>query len=329
MILNPRPWLCALALVLVAAPAQTAELDKFLPDDTQLVASVNLRQILDSGLAKKFEIAKEVEKNLKDNKEAGEVLKMLGLDPMKDVTRITIATPAKPDPKQVLVAVHGSFDLAKIHDAADKVIKDKPESLSVSKEGTLRLYEVKAPGHDEPAFVCFLNKDVLVASPTKAYVIDAIAKNAGKRDPKFSKGLQALVAKQDPKQSFWFASLATEELKTQLASNPQTKQIAEKLESFSAGVTVANDIKFNVLVQTSEEAAAKDIRQKLEGAKALGILAVSGIEDQPIKDYVPLITDLLNAFQFSQDKGRVIVELTIPATVIDKAAGMIKEQQKK
>jgi hypothetical protein len=327
MILYRRPWFCVLALVVAAMPAQAAELDKFLPDDTEVVASLNIRQLLDSGLAKKFDVAKEVEKGIKENKEAGEVLKMLGLDPLKDISRVTIATPGKPDEKQVLLSVHGSFDLAKIHDTADKVIKDKPESLSVSKQDNLRLYEVKAGPRGDVVHVVFLSKDVLVASPTKAYIIDAIAKNSGKRDPKFSKGLQALVAKQDPKQSFWFAALATEELKKQLSGNPQTKQLAEKLESFSAGVTVANDIKFNVNVQTSEEAAAKDLRQKLEGAKALGILAVSGIEDQPIKDYVPIITDVLNSFQFTQDKGRVVVELTITAAALDKISGMIKQQK--
>jgi hypothetical protein len=317
----------ALALVLAAAPAQAAELDKFLPDDTEVVASINIRQLLDSGLAKKFDVAKEVEKGIKENKEAGDVLKMLGLDPLKDVSRLTLATPGKSDEKRVLIAVHGSFDLAKIHDTADNIIKDKPEALSVSKEGNLRLYEVKPKG-DQSVYVCLLNKDVLVASPVKAYVVDAIAKSSGKREAKFSKGLQQLVAKQDQKQSFWFAALATADLKEQLAKSPQTKAIADKLESFSAGVTVTNDIKLNINIQTSEEAAAKDIKQKLEGAKAIGIVFIGSIEDPGIKEYVPIITDVLNAFQFSQDKGRAIVELTIPATMIDKIAGMVKQQQK-
>src|SRR5690348_15351621 len=108
-------WLCVAVIAVVAAPVHAAELDKFLPDDTQVVASINVRQILDSGLAKKYEIAKEFEKALGQNEEATKVLKGLGLDPLKDITRITIAHTGKQDDKQVLACIHGSFDLAKIH----------------------------------------------------------------------------------------------------------------------------------------------------------------------------------------------------------------------
>lgn len=328
MILNRRSWLCvvAVSVALAAAPARAAEIDKFLPDDTQVVVSINLRQILDSGLAKKYEVAKEVEKNLKTNEEATKILKTLGLDPLKDINRLTIAMPGKKDEKRALISVHGSFDLAKIHDAADQVIKDKPDHLSVSKQDNLRLYEVKDKKGEktETIFVCFLNKDVLVASPVKDYVMDAIAKNSGKKEAKFSKALQALVGKQDAKQSMWTAALATDDMKAELAKVPQTKQLSEKLESVSAGVTLTNDVKLNLNLQTSEEAAAKDVKQKLEGAKAFGILAVSGAEE--LKDFAPLITDVLNSFKFGQEKGLVTVEVTISSSVIEKAAGMVKQK---
>jgi hypothetical protein len=326
MYLYRRSWMgvVAVGLLLLAGSGQAAELEKFLPDDAEVVASVNVRQMLDSPLAKKFEILKEIENNIKKNDEATKVLKALGLDPLKDVNRITFASPAKPDEKRWLLGVHGSFDLAKIHDTADGYIKTNGDNISVSKLDNVRVYEIKDPKKGETGYACFLSKDVLVVSPNKAYVVDAIAKYAGKREPKFTKPIKDLVSKQDSKQSIWFAALPSTDVKDLLAKNEQTQQLAEKLESISAGVTLTNDIKLNLLFSTSDEKTAKDLRQKLEGAKALGILFVSGAEE--LKDYAPTITDVLNAFKFTQDKGLVTVELEISASAIDKAAGMIKKQ---
>jgi hypothetical protein len=322
-----RSWFCVVAftVALAAAPLHAAELDKFLPDDTKVIASVNVRQIIDSPLAKKYELAKELEKSLQNNAEASDVLKSLGLDPLKDVNRITLALPGKKDQKRALICIHGSFDLAKIHETAEKHTKDHPEHLSMSKVGSHRLYEVKDKKEEkiETTYVVFLNKEVLVASPTKDYVLDAIAKSEGKREAKFSSDLKQLVARQDSKQSVWVAALATDDMKAELEKIPQTKQLAAKLESISVGATLGSDVKLTLALQTSDEMTAKDIKQKLEGARAFGVIAVSGAEE--LKDYAPIITDVLNGFKFNQEQGNASVELTIAASTIEKAAGMVKQ----
>jgi hypothetical protein len=327
MYLHRRPWLGAVAvgLLLVAGSAPAAELEKFIPDDSEIVVSVNVRQLLDSKIAKKFDVAKEFENKVKEKKEAGDVLKALGLDPLKDINRITIAVPGKPDPKHWFIAINGSFDLAKVHDTADKFIKTHGDHIAVSKLENVRVYEVKDPEKNETSWACFLSKDVMVVSPTKAYVVDALAKHAGKREPKFSKPLKALVAKQDSKQSIWVAAVASTEMKDLLANNEQTKDLADKLESISMGLSLTEDIKLNLLFSTTEEKTAKNLRAKLEAAHGVGKFLVNGNEQ--LKDYAPLLNDVLNAFKFGQDGGLVTVELTIPASLIDKAAGMVKEQK--
>lgn len=321
-----RSLLCVAVVALAAVPVNAAELDKFLPDDTQVIASINVRQILDSALAKKYEVAKEFEKALAGNEEATKVLKGLGLDPLKDVSRITFTHPGKEDAKEFFMAIQGSFDLAKFHDAADKFAKDNPDKLTITKQGTLRLYEMKDKKDDktETSYAVFLSKDVLVASPVKAYVLDAVDKNSGKKDAKYAKGLQALVAKQDAKQSMWVAALASKEMQQKLAAVPQTKALADKLESVSAGVSLTNEVRLNINMQTSDEGAAKDAKQKLEGAKAFGLLAVGGADE--LKDFAPLITDVLNAIKIGQEKGLVTVELTVSASTLEKVAGMVKQK---
>src|SRR5260221_12512416 len=100
-----RSWLLVAAVALVATPVNAAELDKFLPDDTQVIATINIRQIIDSGLAKKFELGKELENLMGQNDEAIKVLKSLGLDPLKDINRITAAHSGKEDEKKGLTCI--------------------------------------------------------------------------------------------------------------------------------------------------------------------------------------------------------------------------------
>lgn len=308
------------ALILTSAflcgPARGADVEKYLPDDTQAVLTINFRQILESDFIKKYAM-KEIEKGLQ-SREVQQVVGMLGLDPLKDISSATIAAPAESNDKKVLVIVRGSFDLAKVHDTADKIIKEKPDSLTIHKQDNLRLYEGKDNKSGQPFFACFLSKDVVVGSPTKEYVVDAIAKSTGKKETKSSKGLQSLLGKQDNKQSLWLSVLVSDDIKKQAGQNEKLKELADKLQSISAGVTLTDEIKVQVRISASDPKAAKDIRQQIEGVKALAVFFISGNEQ--LKDYAPLLLDVLNSFKFSQDQAVVGVDLTIPATLIEKAA---------
>ena len=53
-----RVAVLVLAVVLAGAPARAGEVDRYLPDDTEIVVNVNIRQILDSPLVKKHALEK-------------------------------------------------------------------------------------------------------------------------------------------------------------------------------------------------------------------------------------------------------------------------------
>ena len=79
------------ALVLgLTTTARAAEPDKLLPADTDTVAVVNLRQIIDSDIIKKY--ALEQIKQLLDGQDAKQILTDLGLDPLKDVEKVVIGS---------------------------------------------------------------------------------------------------------------------------------------------------------------------------------------------------------------------------------------------
>ena len=96
----PPRIVAVLALVLAgpAAGARAADLDPYLPADTESYLSVNVRQILDSPVFKK-QLLVPARAAIKEaaGGQLDLVLKDLGLDPFKDIDRLIIASPAAGD----------------------------------------------------------------------------------------------------------------------------------------------------------------------------------------------------------------------------------------
>src|SRR4051794_9537153 len=93
------PLLVALALAapqrVGAAPVPTG-LEKLLPADTEVVVTINLKQILGSQLLKKAGLEKW-KQMLKAIDPVNDILQDLGFDPFKDLDRVTIASPGGTD----------------------------------------------------------------------------------------------------------------------------------------------------------------------------------------------------------------------------------------
>src|SRR5947207_5565272 len=98
-----------LALALGAVPAQSAEPSKYLPGDTELVVYINARQILDAPLVKKYALER-VKAALKESTDAQRFVTEAGLDPLKDVQSLLMASPGSAAAaEKVLVVARGHF----------------------------------------------------------------------------------------------------------------------------------------------------------------------------------------------------------------------------
>src|SRR5262249_47295568 len=104
-----RLWGAALAVAALAAPARAADLDPYLPADTEVVVTVNVRQLLGSELLKKLGLDKAKEA-LKDLDQVKTVLDELGFDPFKDLDRLTVAGPGGTEQDRGLIIARGRFD---------------------------------------------------------------------------------------------------------------------------------------------------------------------------------------------------------------------------
>jgi hypothetical protein len=276
-----RWLLLAVAVGLSAAPARAGLLDPYLPDDSEVIVTINVRQILDSPLVKKHAL-QQLRDLLKGRDEVESILKDLGFDPFKDLERVTLAGPGGPEKDRGLVIVHGRFDLAKFKAKGEEAARDYADHLRIHKVPDVRagathvVYEVTPPDADMPIFVALAGKDTLLASPGKDYVVDALKKAARKAKPALkNKDVQALLDKMDEKQSVAVAVLGSALAKGS-AALPAVKAMVEKVEAVGGGVTVGEDLKIEIALAAKTVEGAKELHEGLDkGLKqALALLSV-------------------------------------------------------
>ena len=114
-------FLMVFGLSLAAAPGQAAEPDRYLPKDAKFVVAVNVRQVIDTPLFKKYALD-QIKSGIKKNDDLRKLLEVLGFDPLKDVRSVVVAGPGVPE--KVLLITRGSFDLEKIEAVTDEVAKN-------------------------------------------------------------------------------------------------------------------------------------------------------------------------------------------------------------
>src|SRR5436305_10774360 len=121
-----------LAAALLASPVRAADIDRYLPADTEVVSIVNVRQILSSALVKQIGVDK-IRDLIKQSDELTEVLKDLKLDLLKDIDRIVSAAPSAGEQDKGLNIIHGRFDLEAFRARAAQAAKDNKDILKIQK----------------------------------------------------------------------------------------------------------------------------------------------------------------------------------------------------
>ena len=318
MRISAKTWLllaAALAAMCLAGSARAVDADKMIPADAEAVVSVNVRQLLDSDLFKKYG-KDDVEKGLQDDK-AKKLLDAIGLNPLKDIDSVLLTSAGGAEKPKVLVVARGKFDVSKIQTAAENYAKSKPEELKITKEGDLTIYEGK--GDNKQTVYAHLVSDgkTLLASTDKSYLLDAIKNpSAGP-----SKELTTALGKVPGKESVWMAAVVTEAMKEQMASNPQTKNLAGKLESITGSINVTSDVALDLVIHTADAMAAGDVKKMLNQVKPILTLMAQSNEDA-----APIVQDLIDNLKITTDQSSVKVSLKVSEEVIEKASKQEKKE---
>jgi hypothetical protein len=284
------------ALLLGSASAgPAAEIDKYLPEDTETILTVNVRQILDSPLIKKHALA-AARDALKNLDEVQDVLKDLGFDPFKDLDRVIMAGPGGTEKDRGLLIVHGTFDLEKFKAKGEEANNNNGDILKIHKVpdgrgGQHLVYEVDIPDQDLTLFVALASKDTLLASPGKDYVVDALKKTGRTARPVLAnKEFQALLEKIDSRQSLSVAIVQTPAGQKALKGLPaDVKGLAEKIVALGGGFTLTEDLKLEIAITTKTAAEAQEMRESIDNLLKLATAGVAvlagGQKDNPALDF--------------------------------------------
>jgi hypothetical protein len=306
----------------VAWPAQAAEIDKYLPDDTGIVGTVNVKQIMESPLVKKHALDK-LKGLLKEQNEVTTVLDALGFDPFKDLTSITTAVPTiEMEPKAYMIA-HGQFDIAKFEAKAKDVAEKMGDLLKIHKEGNHTVYEVSPPDAPKPLFVGLVDKTTIVGSHEKDFIIDSFARAAGQKKSALKKEVQDLIEKVDGKQSLWFVVPGEVLAKAQFPGKEEeeTKKHIERIESVTLSFNIGKDVKLSLSIAAKNADSAKemaeDVKKGLDMAK--GFLPVIVQQE---KRLAPLV-DIVGAIKVETEGKSVTISSEVSEELIEKG---IKDQ---
>jgi hypothetical protein len=299
-------WVVAIT-ALGAAPSSSraADVDAFLPKETDIVVSLNLRQMVDSPIGKKY-AADLVKSMLSNNKQIQQTLNSLGLDPLTDFSRVTtgIGLDDLSNPKAVVV-VEGKFDVKKINGLLDDLVKNEPAKFSVEKATGKTLYKIAAPDLPAPMYGAIVDANLMVFSPVKESVRAGFDAASGARKPEIKKEVVELLAKADRKASLFVAAYTKGKLDSVPLPGAEMKKLVEQIQSITAELKVEQDVQLELSVATTGNDEAKKMRELVAGGIDLMKIQIKvAVGQQP--ELQPLV-DVVNTMTAIQKDKQVVV----------------------
>jgi hypothetical protein len=258
----------------LSSTARAAEPDKLLPADTDTVAIVNFRQIIDSDIIKKY--ALEQIKQFLDGQDAKQLLGDLGLNPLKDIESVVIGSVETQfkkgaEPKFLLI-VHGKFDADKLFKTAEARAKTDGEKFAMVKDGDTVMFKFEPGGGQGPVYGTVVNEKTVIAASDKKIIAAALKADGATKPAAIKKELAALITKLDDKASINFASLLKgklDEVKLPGGGGVPVKldgieKALPKIETAAVSIKIGTDVTVDVTLGMKDEDAAGDMRNALD-----------------------------------------------------------------
>ncbi len=246
----------ALTASLLGVAARAADSTHYLPNGTIVVLTFNVKQLLNAPLIKGDEKAFN-----QGMGEASKVLEGFGVNPAKDIDRITLAVGEEMQPKSVIILLEGKFDPAKINDKLKELVKEKKNLESITEGGTT-IYQGKLPKQAAPTpgmpsqfYLTVLDDRVIAFATDKDALKEAAGKRTGGKKAEVKKDVLDLIAKISPKETVSIVAVPPQDL---INASP-----AAGLTTITGGITVGEGIKTDLLLSTKNTEAAKNIAQMI------------------------------------------------------------------
>lgn len=321
----------ALVCLSAARALSAADIDPYLPNDTEAVVTINVRQILDAPIVKK-EALDALKKALEERGGALKHLKDLDLDPKKDIDSLVLANSGG-DPDRSLLIVHGRFEVAKFEAKAEEIAKAQPDLWNVTTipDGAGGQYKVLKSAKwidfsgvrpalkNKPAYIALLDKRVLVAAPVKDLIIDALDKAQGRKKTALkSTELKGLLEKANGKQSIWIAVLPSVVGKLlSLDEDSSINDTLTKIEAISGGITIEDEVKLELAFAVKDAEVARALNTEInEGINLLlTVVALMSRENKPWESAL----DVLKTMKATTKGNAIILKGAVTPEMIEKA----------
>lgn len=333
MILRPTLGMAVALALLFPAHAVSAELDKFLPDDTKAVVSINVRQLVKSPIMRKYALKYLHEEMKRDVVQS--VLGELDLNPIQDVHRVVLASSnsqvlfeplgrmidGKRPETHDLVIVHGKFQRDKIRKKVDELAKDnlvKIEKIAGQDVGVTAIPEHYL-GTNLTLYVAMPDDATFLVATGRNTMVDALEKHSGKKESKLSPELRKLIESVDGEQSLWLVAqgaVLEKDLIDELLRNREHKE--NYVADVSFGLTITKELKLNVRMDVDTVDHAKDIDKHLRPGLNLlcGVAAWASLHEK-YRDLM-LVSEFLKTTRVVREDKRVAVTGHLPEKEIER-----------
>ncbi len=172
--LLPQAGLLAVVLWGCAAVG-AAEIERGLLPDASAVLTVNLKQLLHAPVIKEHGLS-SLRKVLKNTEMIHASLTAFGLDPLRDLDRLTMAMVPQGEKSDTVAILRGRFDTARFHLAAKQLVKEHGDRLSIHTNDGLKYYRLDSSGeHGSIVFGAGTSskKGTVLSVRTKGSLLDA------------------------------------------------------------------------------------------------------------------------------------------------------------
>jgi len=303
----------ALVVGLSAMTGRAAEPDRLLPASSDSVLQVNVRQILDADITKKY--ALEQLKQLLEGNDAKKILTELGLNPLKDIDQVVMGSSgANKDDMKLLIIVHGKFNVDKVTRAAEAQTKRDPDKLSKVVEGNTTMYKTTIDNLDKDLYASILDENTIVVASEKKMVITAAKTNSGNEPANIKGELASLIRKIDGKASIYAASIVKGKLdEVKIPGGGQLpidlsafQELLPKIETLSFVVQVKSDVSIEITVGMKNDTAANDFQTAFDEfmKQVKPLIQIAGAAEPRAKPVIDIIGTIKSS---TKNKDVVIV----------------------
>lgn len=298
-----RKPLVALAALLLffAAPAQAADLGdlKLLPAQGDIVVQVDVRALMGTALVE--DLLKQAKMNPQTAQAFAEMKSQFGVDPEKDIERLTIMFPVKSKSGQALMVVNTSAPYKTVlaglqaEQKANAGKKAGAQGMIEKKHAGTTYHVADGQGIAQVGKRLIIGDEGLLKKALKAKGTGGLAR---------SKSLVGLARKASAASGqIWFAAVLPDDVKARMAAdNPEMKDI----QTVRGGLDLTEGLKLRIDMGTAKGAAGKmvtSINTQVEQARkeqagnpmagAMGLAAiVNGIKAAAAGDEVQVTLEL-------------------------------------